>query len=115
MLSLELGSLKRAVDSGRPYAAELDLVRKAAGGSMDLSALERNKDTGVPTLADLERSFRPVMNGVIDAAANSLAAAARGLSGAWRGWAAGNVQGYALSLFVGVVLVLLAVWAGAGS
>lgn len=69
VLSLELGSLKRAVDSGRPYAAELDLVRKAAGTSMDLSALERNKDTGVPTLADLERSFRPVMNGVIDAAA----------------------------------------------
>ena len=59
--------------------------------------------------------WRRVDVGVIDAAANSLAAAARGLGGAWRGWAAGNVQGYALSLFVGVVLVLLAVWAGTGS
>jgi hypothetical protein len=27
------------------------------------------KDTGVPSLPDLERAFRPVMNGVIDAAA----------------------------------------------
>jgi NADH-quinone oxidoreductase subunit L len=53
--------------------------------------------------------------GVIDALANATAASARSIGGAWRGWAGGNVQGYALSLFVGVVLVLLAVWAGAGS
>jgi hypothetical protein len=69
VLSLELGSLKRAVDSGRPYAPELERVRKAAGPAMDLSALDRYKDTGVPSLPDLERTFRPVMNGVIDAAA----------------------------------------------
>ena len=68
VLSLELGSLKRAIDSGRPYASELELVRKAAGGTMDLSALDRYKDAGVPTLADLEHAFRPVMNAVIDAA-----------------------------------------------
>jgi hypothetical protein len=69
VLSLELGNLKRAVDSGRPYAPELERVRKAAGGTMDLSALDRYKDAGVPSLPDLERAFRPVMNGIIDAAA----------------------------------------------
>ncbi len=53
--------------------------------------------------------------GVIDALANATAASFRALGGAWRGWAGGNVQGYALSLFVGVVLVLIAVWAGAAS
>ncbi len=69
VLSLELGSLKRAIDSGRPYAPELERVRKAAGGTMDLTVLDRYKDTGVPSLPDLERAFRPVINGVIDAAA----------------------------------------------
>ncbi len=63
VLSLELGNLKRAIDSGRPYAPELERVRKAADGNMDLSALDRYKDTGVPSLPDLERAFRPVMNG----------------------------------------------------
>ena len=62
-----------------------------------------------------EALWRRVDVGVIDSAADALAATARAIGGAWRGWAAGNVQGYALSLFVGVVLVMLAVWAGAGS
>ena len=62
-----------------------------------------------------EMLWRRVDVGVIDAAANGIGATARSIGGAWRGWAGGNVQGYALSLFVGVVLVLLAVWAGAGS
>lgn len=69
VLSLELGNLKRAIDSGRPYAPELERVRKAADGNMDLSALDRYKDTGAPSLPDLERAYRPVMNGIIDAAA----------------------------------------------
>jgi len=51
---------------------------------------------------------------VIDGAANALAAAARAVGGSWRGWATGNVQAYALSLFVGVVVVLALMLAGAG-
>jgi NADH-quinone oxidoreductase subunit L len=51
---------------------------------------------------------------VIDAAANALATTVQALGGAWRGWASGNVQAYALSLFVGVVVVLALVLAGAG-
>jgi hypothetical protein len=69
VLALELASLKRAIDSGGPYAPELDVVRKAGGGAMDLTALDRYKDTGAPSLSDLERQFQPVMNAVIDATA----------------------------------------------
>jgi len=69
VLSLELSNLKRALDrgQGQGYAAELDEVRKVSGGQLDLTALERFKDTGVATLAELKASFRPVMNAVIDA------------------------------------------------
>lgn len=69
VLSLELSNLKRALDrgQGQGYAAELEEVRKAAAGQLDLAALERFKDTGVATEAELKASFRPVMNAVLDA------------------------------------------------
>lgn len=69
VLALELSKLKRALDRGQGhgYATELAEVQKAAGGTLDLSALERFKDTGVATPAELKAAFRPVMNAVIDA------------------------------------------------
>ncbi len=67
VLSLELANLKRVLESGQSYASELDSVRKVAGERLDLGVLERYKDEGVPTGADLSREFRPVMNAVIDA------------------------------------------------
>lgn len=67
VLSLELQNLKRALDRGQGYAGELAAVTKAAQGKLDLSALERFKDTGVATLPALKAEFRPVMNAVIDA------------------------------------------------
>ncbi len=67
VLSLELANLKRVIESGQSYANELDGVRKVAGGRVDLGVLERYKEEGVPTDADLSREFRPVMNAVIDA------------------------------------------------
>lgn len=69
VLSLELSSLKRALDrgQGQGYAAELEQVRKASAGQLDLAPLEKFKDTGVATLAQLKADFRPVMNAVIDA------------------------------------------------
>jgi hypothetical protein len=42
-------------------------VRKASAGQLDLSPLERFKDTGVATLTQLKAEFRPLMNAVIDA------------------------------------------------
>jgi hypothetical protein len=69
VLSLELSNLKRALDrgEGQGYAAELEEVRKTSAGQIDLSALERFKDTGVATETQLKAEFRPVMNAVLDA------------------------------------------------
>lgn len=67
VLALELANLKRALDRGQGYAAELAEVRKAAQGRIDLAPLERYKDAGVPSQAALDAEFRPVMHAVIDA------------------------------------------------
>lgn len=67
VVSLELGNLKRVLDRGQPYAAELAEVSKAAGGKVDLAPLERYKNNGVPTIADLATEFRDVAHAVIDA------------------------------------------------
>ncbi|MGE0855333.1 MAG: COG4223 family protein, partial [Hyphomicrobiaceae bacterium] len=68
VLSLELANLKRAVDRGIGYADELAQVKKAAGGKIDLAALEPSKSEGVPTLTELQASFRPLSHQIIDAA-----------------------------------------------
>jgi hypothetical protein len=73
VLSLELGNLKRVLDRGAPFATELAEVKKAAGGKIDVAALERYKDKGVATLADLTRDFRGVANAVLDADAENAA------------------------------------------
>lgn len=67
VLSLELANLKRALDRGQRYDAELAEVKKAAGTRVDLAPLERYKSQGVPTLADLVRDFRPVAHAILDA------------------------------------------------
>jgi hypothetical protein len=67
ILALELGNLKRALERGQPYVAELAEVRKAASGTLDLQPLASYADTGVSSLADIEAAFRPLANAVIDA------------------------------------------------
>ncbi len=67
VLSLELGDLKRAMDRGGAYAAELAPVKKLAGTRVDLAPLERYQHDGVPTQAELVRSFRDVANAALDA------------------------------------------------
>ena len=69
MLSLELGNLKRAMDRGQKFSAELDEVKKNAGGRLNLAVLERFQNQGVPTIVDLARAFRPIANAVLDAEA----------------------------------------------
>jgi hypothetical protein len=71
VVALELGNLKRAVERGQPFAAELEAVKTASGGSLDLKALAPFKESGVPTLADLQEQGRPVLLAAIDAAAIS--------------------------------------------
>ncbi len=69
VLSLELQDLKRALDSGRGYADELAAVAKAAQGNIDLAALDKFKESGVPTLANLSKEFRAAAHAAIDAEA----------------------------------------------
>ena len=71
LLSLELTNLKRVIDRGQKYATELADVKKAAGNKVDLSVLDRYKDTGIATLTDLSRDFGPVANAIIDAQADN--------------------------------------------
>ncbi len=67
VLSLELASLKRAIDRGRGFEPELVQARKLAGGAVDLAPLDRFADTGVPTLAQLRQDFKQVAFKLIDA------------------------------------------------
>lgn len=67
LLSLELQNLKRALDSGEGYAAELAAVAKASSGKFDLAPLETFKNDGVPPPATLAKDFRSVANAAIDA------------------------------------------------
>lgn len=69
VLSLELGNLKRAMERGTRYASELAEVRRVAGSSIDLKAIERYQNEGVPTLATLMLDFRKVANSILDAEA----------------------------------------------
>ncbi len=68
VLALELNNLKRVLDRGQKYATELAAVTKAAAGTkVDLSILERYKDSGIATVAELTNEFRPVANAILDA------------------------------------------------
>jgi len=67
VLSLELASLKRAIDRGNGFANELADARKLSGASVDLSPLTRYADTGVPTLAELQKDFKVTAFKMIDA------------------------------------------------
>jgi hypothetical protein len=67
VLALELGNLKRALDRGGAYASELADVEKSAGGKLNLAALAKFKDQGVPTVASLTGDFRTVAHAAVAA------------------------------------------------
>lgn len=67
VLSLELANLKRAMDRGGRYAPELAEVRRISGGRLDLAALEKFQNDGVATMTELQRTFRPLTNAIIEA------------------------------------------------
>lgn len=69
VLLLELGNLKRALDTGRPYPSEMAAVQKVAGGKLNLAPIERYVLDGVPPMADLTKDFRRIANKMIDAEA----------------------------------------------
>ena len=67
VMALELGNLKRTVERGAAFGNELADVRRVVGTKVDLSALERFKDKGVASTADLERDFRGLAFRIIEA------------------------------------------------
>ena len=67
VLSLELANLKRAIDRGGPFAAELAAVHKAGGNKLDLKALELFKGQGIASATSLNTDFRSVAYALISA------------------------------------------------
>lgn len=66
VMSLELANLRRALDRGQKYSAELAALKKAGGEKLNLAALEAAQNTGVPAMPDLAQEFRKVANAVLD-------------------------------------------------
>jgi hypothetical protein len=67
LLALEIANLKRALERGDSYARELEAAQKAAGGTINLAALEPSSTTGVPTLGALVQDFKRVSGAALDA------------------------------------------------
>lgn len=59
--------MKRVIDSGQKYSAQLTEIENIAAGSLDLNALKDLQNTGAPTLAELKTEFRPAANAAMDA------------------------------------------------
>jgi hypothetical protein len=70
VVALELAALRRAVDRGDSYTAELGAVKAAAGDKLNLTALERHMREGVAPVRELDKSFRGVANAMLDAEAD---------------------------------------------
>lgn len=66
--ALELGNLRRAIDSGKSFDKELDAVNAASNGSLDLKPLEAFKTSGIPSLAEIKKSSRPALLAALDTA-----------------------------------------------
>lgn len=66
VLSLELANLKRALDRGGKFNAELAAVKKVAGSSLNLGVLETLQNDGVSTLPALGTEFRSLANAMLD-------------------------------------------------
>jgi len=67
--TLAFGNLRDAVASGHPYAVELSTLRALAPGEGALEALASHADAGIPTLADLTRSFQIASDAALGAEA----------------------------------------------
>ena len=63
--ALAVASLSDAVDAGRPYATELSAVKASVGDGVDLSALEAQAESGLPTRAELVHRFDAVANAML--------------------------------------------------
>jgi hypothetical protein len=67
-LAIAALSLRNAVDSGLPFAAELAALRALSGDSKSIAALEPFAESGVPTAASLGRELQAAMPAIWKAA-----------------------------------------------
>jgi hypothetical protein len=67
ILGLELANLKRAVDRGEEFSAELVQLQKTAGNTLNLAALEGYMAEGAPSVQELTASFSKTADAMIDA------------------------------------------------
>lgn len=67
--ALAVTALERTVDEGKPYTAELDVLRPLVGDKADLSALDAHAGTGVADLATLQAAFATTANAILSAGA----------------------------------------------
>ena len=65
VMALELGNLKRVLDRGGAYRSELQEVKRLSGGQVDLAALEKFQNEGVPTPAELHSEFTKLAYSII--------------------------------------------------
>ena len=65
VMALELGNLKRVLDRGGAYRSELEEVKRLSGGKVDLAALEKFQNEGVPTPAELHGEFTKLAYSII--------------------------------------------------
>jgi hypothetical protein len=63
--TIALTNLKRAVSDGKPFAAELTAVESLSSEKLPISQLAPYKDTGVPSLSQLQREFADNVHDVI--------------------------------------------------
>ncbi|MFC3131517.1 hypothetical protein ACFOHM_00950, partial [Microbaculum marinum] len=69
--ALALTGLAKAVDSGAPYTAELDVLRPLVGDSADLAVLADHAAAGVPDAQTLATRFDAVSDEILSAGADS--------------------------------------------
>jgi hypothetical protein len=64
-VALALTNLKRAVSDGKPFATELTAIESLSSKKLPVSQLAPYKDTGVPSLSQLQREFADTVRDVI--------------------------------------------------
>ncbi len=64
-ITIALTNLKRAVAEGRPFATELTAIESLSSEKLPVSELAPYKDTGVPSLVQLQREFLDTVRNVI--------------------------------------------------
>ncbi len=65
--TLAVNRLRRAVDSGGAFTAELDALRQVAAGPLEADVLAAAAQDGVPNLRDLRQSFPEFANKALEA------------------------------------------------